>query len=86
MVAANNREGVACPDCGDTRPVAAAVKPYARATGQWIIGGAVLTAAGWSSFTGLTAQIVGGVGGVFLAIAVFRVLRQVYLLKSLGPQ
>ena len=85
MVANDESNGVICPDCEQAHSVSFAVKPYARATGQWIIGGAVLSAIGWSSLEGLSGQIVGGIGALFAAIAVVRIIRQAYLLKALGP-
>lgn len=86
MVAADGNNGVICPDCGEAHSVSSAIKPYARATGQWIIGGAVLSAIGWSSLEGLSGQIVGGIGALFATIAVVRIIRQAYLLKALGPR
>ena len=70
-----------CETCGDTHRVNTYARAYGKATSQWVVFAAVLAGAGWNGES-LWAQAAVAVGAAAGCLAVFRVIRQLQVLRG----
>ena len=70
-----------CETCGDSHRVNTYARAYGKATSQWVVFAAVLAGAGWNreSMWGQGALALGAVLG---CVAIFRVIRQLQVLRG----
>lgn len=80
------RDGkVVCGACGAEDFINSVIKPYARITGQWIIGAAAIGCVGGLQLSGASAWIAVGVGAAVGALAIHRIVWQARVLRALKP-
>ena len=72
-----------CASCGDTHAVKSYARAYGKRTSQWIVFAAVLLAVGWK-LESTVEQVALSAGAVATLLAIYRVLRQVRLLRVLA--